>query len=671
MADLTKILGGAFTVKDEVLAPPETQLYQAMFDAGITPPDQIIMDGTIRRFSTNGKPRDLSGWYVAYDGQVPAAAFGDWRTGLEQSWRADIGRQLTTIENMAHLTRIKELKAKRDQELTESRAIAAENAESTWNSAPLASADHPYLVKKGIQNHGLRIAADGRLIAPVMVDGEITSLQFIDTQGNKLFMKGGKTAGGIWLIGELLNTDSVIYIAEGVATASSIFEATGKPTVVAFSAHNMTAAAKYVRHLVGEQRDIVIVADNDESSTGEREGKKACEAAHCSMVIPPVTGDANDYVQSGGDLAALLEPVKADLSAFVKADAIFVDEIGDDFYFPDELVQGLLTKGGTSVLYGDSNSGKTFCAVSLACAVARGDKWLGMNTEQGGVLYVAAEAPASIRTRIQAYKKHFNVDVPNFAIIQAPMNFFNGEHDANLVIDVARAMVAKTGKNPVLIILDTFARISSGANENSGHDMSPILNRIDRISKATGAHILNIHHNGKDAAKGARGWSGIRAHIDTEIEVVESNGQRTFEITKQRELSSKNKLVQFKLEIIQIGKTKWGDNASTCVVVEDDNEYIDIKKESKGLSNSRQFFESALIKYGRKDNDGDLYLTADAWSEYSKLVDYPSDSARRRAVSDAKKRLVETGMIAPKNAGYIVIDENIMRALNLVVKNEY
>lgn len=670
MSDLTKIFGGAFTAKDEILAPPETQLYQAMFDAGITPPDQIIMDGTIRRFSTNGKPRDLSGWYVAYDGQIPAAAFGDWRLGLEQTWRADIGRQLTAFENMAHIAKINEIKIARDAEIKESRAIAAENAENIWDNASIASDDHPYLVKKGIKNQGFRIASDGRLIAPVIVDGEITSLQYIDPQGNKLFMKGGKTSGGIWCIGGDFTTgEEVIYLAEGVATAISIHEATGKCVIVSFSAHNMAASAKYVRQLIGEQREIIIVADNDESGTGEREGKKACEVAHCSMVLLPVTGDANDYVQAGGDLVALLEPKKIDLTAFAKADAIFADDIGDEYVLPDELVQGLITKGGTSVLYGDSNSGKTFLAVSLACAIARGDKWLGMQTEQGSVLYVAAEAPASIRTRIQAYRKYHNVDVPNFVIIQAPMNFYNGEHDANLVIDVARTIVAKTGKNISLIILDTMARISAGANENSGQDMSPILNRIDRIGRATGSHILNVHHNGKDVAKGARGWSGIRAHIDTEIEIVESNGKRTLEVTKQRELSSKNKIIQFGLSVVEMGLTKWGDIASTCVAVEDNNEYIEIKKETKSLTKNRQLFENALINFGRKDIDGDLYLTADAWNEYTKTQDWASDGARRTSVSEAKKKLVDEGLIGLKDAGYIVINEEMKIALNLLVKS--
>jgi dihydroxyacetone kinase DhaKLM complex PTS-EIIA-like component DhaM len=139
----------------------------------------------------------------------------------------------------------------------------------------------------------------------------------------------------------------VVYIAEGAATASTIHEVTGKCVIVSFSAQNMTATAKYVRHVSGDQRDIVIVADNDESGTGEREALKACEAAHCTMIMPPVIGDANDYVQAGGDLAALLEPPPQDMTAFAMADAIFVDDIGDTWsgLIKSILIVVNLTKG--------------------------------------------------------------------------------------------------------------------------------------------------------------------------------------------------------------------------------------------------------------------------------------------------------------------------------------
>ena len=48
----------------------------AIAAAGLTPPDEIIGDGKLHRFSSNGRPRDESGWYKFFDDDRPAGAFG-------------------------------------------------------------------------------------------------------------------------------------------------------------------------------------------------------------------------------------------------------------------------------------------------------------------------------------------------------------------------------------------------------------------------------------------------------------------------------------------------------------------------------------------------------------------------------------------------------------------
>ena len=76
-----------------------------------------------------------------------------------------------------------------------------------------------------------------------------------------------------------------------------------------------------------------------------------------------------------------------------------------------------------------------------------------------------------------------------------------------------------------------------------------------------------VHHSGKAAAAGARGWSGIRAAVDTEIEVTDSPTGRCAEITKQRDLSTKGDRIGFRLDAVHLGLTKWGTPATSCVVV--------------------------------------------------------------------------------------------------------
>lgn len=142
-------------------------------------------------------------------------------------------------------------------------------------------------------------------------------------------------------------------------------------------------------------------------------------------------------------------------------DVVFADELPDAYEAPDELVQGLLTVGGGSVLYGDSNSGKTFFAIALAAAVALGGDWMGRRTEQGLVVYLAAESPQSVRSRVQAYKKYHGVSMPNFAVVQNSLNLFADDTDTQSIIKAVKMIEAQRNQKVRLIIGDTLARLSA------------------------------------------------------------------------------------------------------------------------------------------------------------------------------------------------------------------
>lgn len=249
-------------------------------------------------------------------------------------------------------------------------------------------------------------------------------------------------------------------------------------------------------------------------------------------------------------------------------DVLFAEELLNNKFKPiDELIEGLLTIGGGSILYGDSNSGKTFLAIDLACAIARGIKWMGRRTHQGLVVYLATESPGSVITRLYAYQKYHDTIVPNFVVIKSPVNLFNGDNDTNVVIYTIQQLEQQQGEKVQLIIGDTLARLSAGANENAGQDMSLVMRRFDRIRNKTGAHFMLIHHCGKNTSNGARGWSGLRAAIDTEIEVTSNSDGRYIEVTKQRDLPSKGERISFALTPVKLDiANKWGKNLSTCVV---------------------------------------------------------------------------------------------------------
>lgn len=246
---------------------------------------------------------------------------------------------------------------------------------------------------------------------------------------------------------------------------------------------------------------------------------------------------------------------------------VFADDLPKEFQATDELIQGLLTVGDCSLWYGDSNAGKTFALLDAACAVARGVPWMGKQTEPGLVIYLAAESPSSVRSRVQAYQMHHAVRVPSLVIVQSPIDLYDGDADTDSIISLVRDLETQTGNPCRLVIGDTLARLSAGANENAGQDMGMVIRRVDRIRTECQAHVALIHHGGKDQTKGARGWSGIRAAVDTEIEVTDSPAGKCIEVTKQRDLATKGQRFGFQLLTLTLGPGKWGAPVTSCVVM--------------------------------------------------------------------------------------------------------
>jgi hypothetical protein len=129
-------------------------------------------------------------------------------------------------------------------------------------------------------------------------------------------------------------------------------------------------------------------------------------------------------------------------------------------------------------------------------------------------------------------------------------------------------IVAKQLGMPVrLVVVDTLARAMAGGNENGSEDMGALVTSSDQIREQTGACVLYIHHSGKDAAKGSRGHSSLKAATDTEIEVTRGADKvSSARVTKQRDLESEGSFA-FRLEPVELGTNQRGKPVMSCVVV--------------------------------------------------------------------------------------------------------
>ncbi len=258
------------------------------------------------------------------------------------------------------------------------------------------------------------------------------------------------------------------------------------------------------------------------------------------------------------------------------------------------IVKGVLDAGAMSVVYGPSNSGKTFWTIDLAYHVAIGAPWRGRRVTQSSVLYLAAEGGRGVINRVAALKQEHGVLEVPLAVKRAGLDLLHDQADLQHIVDLSAEVRAKLPNAPHLIVIDTLSRVMAGGDENSAADMTALIRNIDAIREAVGAHILTVHHTGKDAARGARGHSSLRAATDTEIEIANEDDNRAAVVTKQRD-NPGGETFAFDLKAVSLGHDQDGDEVTSCVVeARDGEEFSAAKQAARGRGKNQQIIMEAF-----------------------------------------------------------------------------
>ena len=255
----------------------------------------------------------------------------------------------------------------------------------------------------------------------------------------------------------------------------------------------------------------------------------------------------------------------------------------------EPLVDGLLDRGGFGVTYGASGARKSFFVFDLTAHLAVGWEWRGRAVKQSGVLLIAPDAGVGLRERMAAWAKHHKLDlegVPLYVIAE-PIDLCRSPNDADLVIEHI-AKLAAVGIEVGLIVIDTLSRALAGGDENSPRDMGLFVHHCDRLRLATGAHVMAVHHAGKDESKGARGHSLLRSASDTEIEIIAHGETSIATVTKQRDHESGDAFA-FRLISVEIGKGQ-----ASCVAEPVEIERHELKR-APHLSDRQRLALDALI----------------------------------------------------------------------------
>ena len=202
---------------------------------------------------------------------------------------------------------------------------------------------------------------------------------------------------------------------------------------------------------------------------------------------------------------------------------------------PRWLIDGMLPETGLSMLAGTYGAYKSFIALALALDLATGRDTLGVRPQEEElkprtVLYVAGEGAFGLRQRIAAYCTRFEVqphEMHHFNLVAASPRLMD-------YADLGDFVEQCEDIEPALLIIDTLARASVGADENSAGDMGVVMSRLEELKEGWGCNVLAVHHFGADK-KGPRGSTTMAAAMDTVLFASREGASVSLSMHKQKD----------------------------------------------------------------------------------------------------------------------------------------
>lgn len=196
-----------------------------------------------------------------------------------------------------------------------------------------------------------------------------------------------------------------------------------------------------------------------------------------------------------------------------------------------------------------------------------------------------------------------------------------------------------------LIVIDTQARATPGANENDSADMSAVIASSDRLRMETGAAVARVHHFGKDPKKGGRGHSSQLGEVDVSIDVAD----RCLKLTKVRD-GAVGESIPFDLKVIELGKDEDGDPVTAVVAIKPDTDRPRRARKLEG--NALIAFELLRDLIAEKDTmagggasvpEGKKVANIADWRTrfYAKYGASTDTDTARRAFNRARERLID------------------------------
>ena len=229
------------------------------------------------------------------------------------------------------------------------------------------------------------------------------------------------------------------------------------------------------------------------------------------------------------------------------------------------ILKGLVPEVGMGVVYGASGIGKSFVMMDWMLKVAAGQDWNGhRNKARDGVwVYISSEGGSvELKKRLFGWQKEYG-DIPkNVHFYATSFGWGTDKTEAENFVRWCKLL-----GSPVRgVVIDTLNRNMAG-DENSTVDMTGFVDCSETVWRGLGCMVAVVHHEGKDADRGARGSSVLKGAAEFEWRVFRDDDRRRGGVAIDKNRHGEDGMVYgFELGLVSFGKDADGDEVGTLVV---------------------------------------------------------------------------------------------------------
>lgn len=246
----------------------------------------------------------------------------------------------------------------------------------------------------------------------------------------------------------------------------------------------------------------------------------------------------------------------------------------------DAIIKGLVRTGTLIAVGGRPGAGKTALMVAIADTLDKGDPFLGRDTKETTVAYIAAEDGSDVANRLEA------IGNTSIKIVKSAEGFplTNPKKAIAIAKEIVRQAKALNPDRHVMLVVDTLRAALGGQSVLDDKYTSPALNGLREVAETEGVVIAVLNHTNRENNKATKGET-LEAVTALELVLLDGDGGwHTIYVGKNRSGPSQRNIGKVRYTSVQIGDVT---AAIIDEMVADDTPASDEPKERKVPDNAR------------------------------------------------------------------------------------